>query len=65
MVLTAGAGGLPMDEKKLLEDSGLVGYSSRRGNDLSVHAGIDSTGYVRLLWESRQKTTKKLACSDF
>ena len=43
---------LPTDTRQLLEDHGSVGCHSARGNDLSVHARIDSTGYVRLLWES-------------
>ena len=37
VILTAEADSLPTDEKKLLEDYGLVGYSSSRGSDLSVH----------------------------
>ena len=37
---------------KLLEDHGLVGCHSTRSDDLSVHARIDSTGFVHLLWES-------------
>ena len=31
-----------------------MGCHSRKSNDLSVHAGIDSTGYVRILWESSE-----------
>ena len=42
----------PTDAKQLFEDYGLVGCHSSRSNDLSVHAKIDSTSYVRLLWES-------------
>ena len=34
VILTPEADSLPTDEKKLLEDSGLVGYSSSRSNDL-------------------------------
>ena len=52
MILTAEADSLPTDEKKLLDDNGLVGCHSSRSNDLSVHAKIDSSGYVRLSWES-------------
>ena len=52
MILTAQAGSLPTDEKELLDDNGLVGCHSSRSNDLSDHARIDSSGYVRLSWES-------------
>ena len=58
VILTAEAHSLPTDEKKLLEDYGLVGCHSSRSNDLSVHARIDSTGYVRLLWESSEEDDK-------
>ena len=47
--LTAEADSLPTDEKKLLDDYGLVGCHSSRSNDLSVNAKIDSSGYVCLL----------------
>ena len=33
----------------------LGGCHSSRSTDLSVHAGIDSTRYVRLLWESLEE----------
>ena len=52
MILTAEADSLPTDEKELLDDYGLVGCHSSRSNDLSVHARIDSSGYIRLSWES-------------
>ena len=52
VILTAKADSLPTDEKELLDDYGLVGCHSSRSNDLSVHARIDSSRYVRLLWES-------------
>ena len=52
VILTAEADSLPTDEKKLLDDCRLVVCHSSRSNDLSVHARIDSSGYVRLLWES-------------
>ena len=39
-------------KKRSLDDYGLVGCHSSRSNDLSVHARIDSSGHVRLLWES-------------
>ena len=52
VILTTEADNLPTDTRQLLEDYGLVGCHRARGNGLSVHARIDSTGYVRLLWES-------------
>ena len=52
VTLTAEADSLPPDEKKLLDDHDLVGcHSTSRSNDLSVHARIDSSEYVRLKWE--------------
>ena len=48
VILTAEADSLPTDEKELLDDNGLVGCHSSRSNDLSVHARIDSSGYIRL-----------------
>ena len=51
VILTAETDSLPTDEKELLEDCGLVECHSSRSNDLSVHARIDSTGYVHLLWD--------------
>ena len=51
-ILTAEADSLSTDAKHLLEDYGLVGCNSPKGNFMSVHARIDFTGYVRLLWES-------------
>ena len=47
-ILTAEADSLSTDEKESLDDCGLVGCHSSRSNDLSVHAGIDSSGYIRL-----------------
>ena len=58
VILTAEADSLPTDEKQLLEDYGLVGCHSSRRNDLSVHARIDSTGYVRFLWDQVKKMIK-------
>ena len=58
MILTAEAVSLSTDAKHLLEDYGLVGCQSTKGNFLSVHARIDSTGYVRLLWESKDEEDK-------
>ena len=53
VILTAEADSLSTDAKELLEDDG-----SSRSNDLSVLAGINSTGYVRLLWESSEEDDK-------
>ena len=36
----------------------MVCHSKKRGNCLSVHAKNDSTGYVRLLWESSKEEDK-------
>ena len=55
VILTAEADSLPTDEKELLDDHGFVGCQSSRSNDLSVHARIDSSGYIRLLWESDEE----------
>ena len=52
VILTAEADSLPTDVKELLDDYGVLGCHSSRSNDLSVHARIDSSGYVSLLWES-------------
>ena len=52
VILTGEADSLPTDEKELLGDHGLVGCHSSRINDLSVHARINSSGYIRLQWES-------------
>ena len=65
VILTAEADSLSTDEKKLLEDNGLMGYSSSRINDLWVHARIDSTGYVRHLWESSEEDDKKTHAAIF
>ena len=54
VIMTAEADSLTTDTKQLLEDYGLVGCHSKRRNYLSVHARIDSTRYVRLLWESSE-----------
>ena len=55
MILTVEADSLPTDAKQLLEDYGLVGCHSSRSNDLSVDERIDSTVYVRILWESSEE----------
>ena len=56
VILTAEADSLATDEEKLLYDYGLVGCHSSRSNYLSVHAKIDSSGYVSLLCESDDDT---------
>ena len=43
----------------------LVGCHSSSSNDLSVHARIDSTGYVRLLWESSEEDDKNSHAAIF
>ena len=58
VILTTEADSLPTDARQLLEDYGLVGCHSSRSNDLSGRARIDSTGYVRLLWESSEEDDK-------
>ena len=58
VIMTAEADNLTTDAKELLEELGLVGFHSKRGNYLLVHARIDSTGYVRLLWESNEEEDK-------
>ena len=65
VIVTAEADCLPTDEKELLEDYGLVGCHSSRSNDLSVHARIDSTGYVGLLWESSKDDDKNTHAAIF
>ena len=52
VILTAEADSLPTDAKELLHGYGLAGCHSSRSNDLPVHARIDSSGKIRLLWES-------------
>ena len=52
VILTAEADSLPTDEKELLDDYGLVGCHSSRSNDLSVHARIDSSRFLLLVWET-------------
>ena len=65
VILTSEADSLPTDDKKLLEDCGLVGCHSSRSIDLSVHARVDSTGYVRLLWESSEEDDKNATILEF
>ena len=56
VILTAEADSLPTDARQLLKDYGLVECHSNKGNYLSAHARIDSTGHVRrLLWESNDE----------
>ena len=52
MISTGEAESLPTEAKELLHDYGLVGCHSSKSKDLSVHARIDSSGCIRLLWES-------------
>ena len=65
VILTSEADNLPTDTWQLLEDYGLVGCQSARSHDLSVHAKIDSTGYVGLLWASIGKATEFSYASIF
>ena len=65
MILTAEADSLSTDAKQLLEDYGFVGCHSSRGNYLSVHARIDPTGYVRLLWESSEEEVTNSHAANF
>ena len=58
VIFTVEADSLPTEARQLFEDYGLVGYHSDRSKDLSVHARIDSTSYVRLLWESIEEYDK-------
>ena len=58
VTVTAEADSLSTDAKQSLEDHGLVGCHSNKVNYLSVHARINSTGYVRLLWESNEEEDK-------
>ena len=51
----AEADNLPTERKQLRDDSDLMGCHPSRSNDLSVHARIDSTGCVPLLWESNEE----------
>ena len=43
----------------------LVGCHSSRSKDLSVYARIDSTGYVRFLWESSEEDDTKSHAAIF
>ena len=65
VIMTSEADSLPTDEKKLLEDHGFLGCHSSRSNDLPVHSRIDSTGYVRLLWESSEEDDKNSHAAIF
>ena len=58
VILTAEANSSSTGAKELLEDYGLVGCHSKRGNYLSVRARIDSTGCVRLRWGSNEDEDK-------
>ena len=52
VILTADADSLPTDVKELLNDYDIVGCHSSKSNDASFHARINSSRYIRLLWES-------------
>ena len=65
VILTSEADSLPTDTRQLLEDYGLVGCHSARSHDLSVHAKIDSAGYVRFLWASIGWANEFSFCSRF
>ena len=65
VIWTAQVDSRPTDEKELREDYGLLGCHSSRSDDLSVHARFDSTGYVRLLWESSEKDDKNTQAAIF
>ena len=54
VILSTEPDSFPTNARQLLEDCGLVGCRSSRSNDLSVHARIESTRHVRLLWESSE-----------
>ena len=65
VILTAEADSLSTDAKQFLQDYGMVGCHSSRSNDLSVHARTDSTGYVRILWESSDEDDKNTHAAIF
>ena len=65
VIVTAEADSLPTDARQLFDDYGLVRSHSSRCNDLSVHARIDSTGNVRLLWESSEEDDKNTDAAIF
>ena len=65
MILTAEADISSTDAKELLDEYGLVGCHSSRSYDLSVHARIDPTGYVRLLWESSEEDDRNTHAAIF
>ena len=60
VILTAKADSLPTDAKKLLHVYGSVGCHSSRSCDLSVHARSDSSGKIRLLWQSDVDNSRNL-----
>ena len=51
MILTAEADIPPTDSRKLLYGYGFAGCHPSRSIDLSVHARIHSSRYIRLSWE--------------
>ena len=46
------ADSLPTNARELLNDYGLMGCYSSKSNDPSVHAKINSSGYIGVSWES-------------
>ena len=56
MILTAEADSIPTGAKELLHDDGLVGCHSSRSNDLSVHARINSSGYIFAFYGNQMMT---------
>ena len=64
-ILSAEVDSVTTDVKQLLEDYGLVGCHSNKSNCLSVHTRIDSSGHVRLLWESNEEEDKGLHAAIF
>ena len=52
-------------QSSCFQDYGFVGCHSSRSNDLSVHARIESTGNVRLLWETSEQDDRNTHASIF
>ena len=65
VVMTAEADRIPTDAKQSFENFGIVGYHSNRSNGLAVHARIDSTSYVRILWESIEEDNELCRAAIF
>ena len=60
IVLTAEAGTLPMDQKKLKKKFGLTGAHSQE-EYLACHARVGTTGSVEKIWESDPTSTSTAA----